>query len=233
MNSRWEGDMKAVARHKGDLAGPLVCRAKFLRFFPGGFSDPKYLKWERGYKSNAHERWAAELGRDSYRQLLVAGRYMEVAERAIAIEGRTNLLFSFEKMAIRDAVSSIQGACGFAVGLYAFLYGSGDGFNEWCGELAKLPRKKTRVLSWPVATVFPFLAMPERHVFLKPNVTRKAARVYGFDFRYTPTPAQVTYDSLLEFATTVRRDVKDLRPRDMIDIQSYLWVLGSEEYDEG
>jgi hypothetical protein len=225
--------MKAIAKRKRDLTAPLACRTKFLRFFPAGFNDPKYLEWERGYKSDAHERWAEELGRDSYRKLLVAGRYMEVAERAVAIEGRTNLLFSFEKMAIRDAVKSIQGACGFAVGLYEFLYGPGDGFNQWCAELAKLPRRKTRVLSWPVATVFPFIAMPERHVFLKPNVTRTAAMEYGFDFRYKPTPGRDTYASLLEFAETVRGDVEDLRPRDMIDIQSYLWVLGSDEYDEG
>jgi hypothetical protein len=56
---------------------------------------------------------------------------------------------------------------------------------------------------------------------------------YGFDFRYKPTPGRDTYASLLEFAETVRGDVEDLRPRDMIDIQSYLWVLGSDEYDEG
>jgi len=30
---------------------------------------------------------------------------------------------------------------------------------------------------------------------------------------------------------TVRRDLRDLRPRDMIDIQSFLWVQGSSEYD--
>jgi len=28
----------------------------------------------------------------------------------------------------------------------------------------------------------------------------------------------------------VRRDLKDLRPRDMIDLQSFLWVQGSDEY---
>ncbi len=42
-----------------------------------------------------------------------------------------------------------------------------------------------------------------------------------------------TYASLLEFAAVVRRDLRDLRPRDMIDIQSFIWVQGSDEYDEG
>jgi hypothetical protein len=223
--------MKAAAKHQQD-GHRVACRRKFLRFFPRGFGDPKYLEWERGYKWKAHERWVEELGRDPYRKLIVAGRYMEVAERAIAIEGRTNLLYSFEKMAIRDAVRSIQGACGLAVGLYEFLYGAEGSFDRWCAELDKLPRKQTRVLTWPVATVFPFIAMPEKHVFLKPNVTRKAAREYGFDFHYKTRPARDTYENLLEFADTVRRDLKELRPKDMIDIQSYLWVLGSDEYDE-
>jgi hypothetical protein len=35
-----------------------------------------------------------------------------------------------------------------------------------------------------------------------------------------------------EMAETVRRDVRDLRPRDMIDLQSFIWVQGSDEYEE-
>ena len=34
------------------------------------------------------------------------------------------------------------------------------------------------------------------------------------------------------FANKVRRDVRDMKPRDMIDIQSFLWVQGSDEYEE-
>jgi len=30
----------------------------------------------------------------------------------------------------------------------------------------------------------------------------------------------------------VRSEVADLRPRDMIDIQSFMWVLGSDEYKD-
>ena len=81
-------------------------------------------------------------------------------------------------------------------------------------------------------TGFPFIALPEEHVFLKPNVTRIAARVYGFDFHYRSRPSPDTYRSLLDFAARVARDVRDLRPRDMIDVQSFLWVQGSDEYAE-
>ncbi len=211
------------------------CRRKFLRFFPGGFLDETYLDWERNYKWEAHERWEQSLGRSAFRTALNEERYSEIAARAVQIESRTNLLFSFEKMALRDAVKSTEGARAFATGLYELLWGRGGEerkFEEWCSVVSGLPRKQTRVLTWPIVTVFGFLATPDRHIFLKPNVTKIAAREYGFEFAYESRPHWKTYASLLAFANRVRDDVRDMRPRDMIDIQSFIWVQGSDEYEE-
>ncbi len=136
-------------------------------------------------------------------------------------------------MAIRDAVKTTPGARPFAKGLFDYVYGDGDdraSFERWTGTVAELPRKKTRVLTWPVLTVFGFIARPDKHVFLKPNVTRNAAHAYRFPFEYRSQPSWDTYESLLDFASTVRRDLRDLRPRDLIDIQSFIWVQGSDEY---
>jgi hypothetical protein len=215
--------------------GALRCRRKFLRFFPKGFYDPKYVDWERGYKWEAHERWEEILGRETHRGLIQNQDFAEVARRAVTIESRTNLLFSFEKMALRDAVKPAAGARAFAEGLYDFLYGRGsleNRFEQWCSVVAELPRRQTRVLTWPLLTVFGFLAQPEVHFFLKPMVTRAAAREYGFDFQYRSRPNWETYANLLEFAEVTRSDLEELKPRDMIDIQSFLWVQGSDEYEE-
>ena len=117
--------------------------------------------------------------------------------------------------------------------LMLFLHGSGDvesRFERWCDVVGSLPRKQTRVLTWPIATVFGFIAQPKTHIFLKPNVTRVAAGKYGFVFRYASKPSWPVYASLIKFAGVVRRDLRDLRPRDMIDIQSFIWVQGSDEY---
>jgi hypothetical protein len=163
------------------------------------------------------------------------GRYAEICARAVRIESRTNLLFSFEKMALRDAVRSPAGARAFATALYELLHGRGGmepRFARWCEALAGLPRRQTRVLTWPLATVFAFIAQPEEHVFLKPRVTQAAAAEYGFDFAYRSRPNWATYESLLAFADRVRRDLRDLRPRDKIDLQSFIWVQGSDEYEE-
>ncbi len=215
--------------------GALRCRRKFLRFFPEGFFDETYYDWERGYKWRAHEQWQQALAPSEFRRLIHKGRFKEIAAHAVRIESRTNLLFSFEKMALRDAVRATPGARRFALGLYDLLHGRGADearFERWIAAVESLPRRQTRVLTWPLVTVFPFIAQPERYIFLKPNVTRLAARLYGFDFHYESRPNWRTYDSLLAFAATVRRDLRDLRPRDMIDLQSFLWVQGSEEYDQ-
>jgi hypothetical protein len=225
-------------RHRTPATRPALsrqvrqCRRKFLEYFPDGFRDAVYLETERAYKWEAHKAWESQLGRDAFAELMAEHAYREIAQRAVRIESRTNLLFSFEKMAVRDAVSG-DGARTFAEGLAQWLDGPGTKearFGAWTKAVAALPRRQTRVLTWPVATVFGFIARPRAHIFLKPTVTRRAAEAYGFPFQYSSTPNWETYASILAFARAVRRDMHDLYPRDMIDIQSFLWVQGSDEY---
>jgi hypothetical protein len=210
-------------------------RAKFLHYFPKGFRDPLYEDWERGYKWAAHARWAASLGQVAFRQLLNVEKHREIAAQAIAIEARTNLLFSFEKMALRDAVKPLSGARAFAQGLYDFLYGEGPlehRFNRWREVVARLPRRQTRVLTWPAITVFGFIAEPATHIFLKPMVTRRAAELLERPFGYRSQPNWETYAELLRLAREVREGLRALSPRDMIDVQSFLWIQGSDEYPD-
>jgi hypothetical protein len=235
MRSKPRSKPRPSLRSRAAGAGAARCRRKFLKYFPDGFQDEKYLAWERAYKQETHERWEAALSRDAWAGLLAEKRHVEVATRAVRIESRTHLLFSFEKMALRDAVRSPAGARRFAEGLFAFVHGPGDPvdrFDAWRDVVAGLPRRQTRVLTWPVLTVFAFIARPKEHVYLKPVVTRRAAEAYGFDFEYASRPEWPTYESLLRFARLVMRDQRDLGPRDFIDAQSFLWVMGSDEYPD-
>jgi hypothetical protein len=214
-------------------SGPEKCRRKFLKAFPRAFADETYLDWERNYKWSAHRRWLAVLDKRLFTELIAEGSYTEIAQRAVAVEGPTNLIFSYEKMALRDAVRSAHGAEQFAKGLYAFLHGNGPArarFDAWRDVVSALPRKQSRVLTWPILTVFGFIAQPRRHIYLKPTVMRRAAEAYGFPFKYHSKPNWATYESVLAFASRVSEDLVDWSPRDMIDIQSFLWVQGSEEY---
>jgi hypothetical protein len=213
--------------------GPARCRRKFLSYFPDGFRDQTYLDWEREYKWQAHRAWHGQLAPETMQELITIGAATELAARAVRIESRTNLLFSFEKMALRDAVRTPRGAAMFAEGLFHFLHDEASletRFEHWIATVAALPRRQTRVLTWPLATVFGFIAQPRIHLFLKPNVTRIAAQRYGFAFPYESKPSWRVYQALLAFGARVRADLRDLKPRDQIDVQSFIWVQGSEEY---
>src|SRR5512138_646059 len=135
-----------------DRRGALRCRRQFLRFYPRGFRDEDYVDAERDYKWQSHLRWREALGRSEFSALLQAGRHSEIAARAVRIEQRSlySMLFSFEKMALRDAVKSGQGARRFAEGLFEYLHGAGElqpRFETWVEAVASLPRKQTRVLT--------------------------------------------------------------------------------------
>lgn len=217
--------------------GAALCRRKFELFYPDGFEDETYLVAERSHKERAHLEWESELGAASFRKLLARGEFRQLADTAVRIESRANLLFSFERMALRDAVKAPAGARLFATELYAFLYGHGSSqrrFNDWVEALSDLPQRKSRVLTWPVATVFGFIARPDRHLFFKPRSMRKAAHLYGYALGYGATPSWAQYQDLLTFAAVVRRDL-DRKPgfkaRDMIDLQSFMWVQGAAEYE--
>src|SRR3954468_8951347 len=73
------------------------CRRKFLDFFPEGFRDPPHIETERGYKWEAHRQWQAQVA-DQLGMLGLCADFADLAQRAVRIESRTNLLFSFEKM---------------------------------------------------------------------------------------------------------------------------------------
>ena len=209
------------------------CLRKFLKYFKKGYRDETYISWERDYKFQAHTQFTENLSREKYAALLKAGKYAEIALEVVRIESRTNLLFSFEKMALRDAIKLPHGARLFAEGLFRYVYGSDpvqDRFEYFVEVVRRLPHKQTRVLTWPLVTVFGFIGDPKQHIFLKPRVTQLAAEKYKFDFYYNSKPNWETYQSLLDFAEQVKKDTRHLKPRDYIDLQSFIWVMGSDEY---
>jgi len=217
-------NVKALAKH----------RKRFLKFFPKAFRDQQYIEWERTYKWDAHKLWNELLSQEQFKKLLHEREYSDIAARALRVESKCNFLFSFEKMALRDALRTANGAYIFSEGLYNLLHERGTRkvkFIEWIVAVSKLPRIKARVLSWPVLTFFPFIAQPNKYIILKPTAMITAARELGFDLDYSSKPSYRTYESLLEFAELTRIGIADLKPKDYHDIQSFLWAIGSSEYE--
>jgi hypothetical protein len=86
---------------------------------------------------------------------------------------------------------------------------------------------------WTVVTYLPFLWLPETQMFLKPELTKDFAAPVGHRFAsdYEPRLRLDVYRSLLDLVSKTEEELADLQPRDRIDIQSLIWVVG--DYKEG
>jgi hypothetical protein len=219
-----EINQRALAKHK----------KRFLRFFPNAFRDQRYIDWEEMYKMNAHHLWHELLDEETFRSLLRSRDHAEIAARALRVESKTNFLFSFEKIAFRDALKEPDGARTFAEGLFQLLHERGplkERFVQWIISVGDLPRKKSRVLSWPVLTLLPYIAQPKKHIIMKPTAMIKASAELGYALDYSSKPNFQTYERLLHLSELIKQELADLKPKNHMDTQAFLWVIGSSEYE--
>jgi hypothetical protein len=198
-------------------------RGGFLQKFPEGFYDEQYLAEERDYKVEAHELAQTELGQTELNTLIGANDHEEVCRRALRVVNKTNLIFPQEKMALRDGVKSSEGQSAFATALHGMLHGEGDlqaRFEVISSALSGIGAAK-----WPTVTYLPFIFDPVQHMFVKPMVTQRAAETSGFDIAYQPELNWHTYHRVLEFSRYLFDELEDQKPRDMIDVQSFIWCI--------
>jgi len=199
---------------------------RFLALFPKGFEDPVYLAEERDYKVAAHETFGRLLSREIRVELVREQRVGPMVDAALRIEGETNLISPFEKAALRDALQDQKASLDFFAALSALVDAPAPSealFRAYFKTVEALPVPRGRVFTWPIATLFPFLASPEVHMFVKPVVTRAAALRLDIDIGYESAPNWDTYAGVLKLAGTIKARLAHLGCRDMIDVQSFIY----------
>ena len=178
------------------------------------------MEGERTYKFDAK----SELDRAA--PLARAASGTGFSNDVLAAFQATNLLSPFEKMRVREV---LRGP-------------SAEAFVRSAAELAHAPAQNTlRTLEavlkpynsagWAVVTYLPFLWRPDRHMLLKPEVTRDFAARVGHSFAddYTPRLDISVYESLLDLTEATATALAGLAPRDNIDLQSFIWIVGKYE----
>jgi len=149
-------------------------------------------------------------------------------EAVLAVFRATNLLSPFEKTRLQEVLRG-RSADPFIRAAARFT------LNPTTAALLDMERalKPHDAAKWTVVTYLPFLWRPEAHMFLKPEVTKDfAARVgHRFASDYEPRLRLDVYQSLLDLASETEQELADLDPRDRIDVQSFIWVVGDYKQD--
>lgn len=212
-----------------------IAKERFLQLFPGGFVDPQYIgtvkEGERAYKDAAHEAYVEALGNGKLREALDAGDVEGVVRKALSVIGKVNLLSPFESVAIRDGLKDPGPAQAYFTALDNLLSQEAvrqDVFEAYVSALENLPHEKgkARIMTWPIATVLPFLAQPNKHMLLKPVISKNAADILGFNLWYEAAPNWQTYEAYLRMGDEYLRLLQPLKPHDLIDVQSFFYVIG-------
>ena len=206
-----------------DYVGFDGAMSRYLRYYPSGLRGTASTSSERAYKERAVEHLRSVV---SPAQAAEAddGLSAQVARGGI----QTNMLSPFEAARLRDTLLGAGGGQ-FLRGAASFFEGNYQGGAD-AMVLAVRPHGRA---SWPIITYLPFLWDFQRHMFLKPTVTTDFADRVGHDFahRYSPEPNADTYLALLDLTDRTRNAIAALEPRDNIDIQIFIWVVG--EYRAG
>jgi hypothetical protein len=194
-----------------------------LNEFPGGFYGEKFADYERDYKMNAHRLMTDLLNKDQLKVLLEKEDYDEICRRALKVVNSTNLIFPNEKMSLKDGLGSGEQKKRFASVLYDHLFGD-SGVPKRFDEMREF-LEEIKAAKWTVVSYFLFFMFPAQHMFIKPTITKNAADICAFDIHYRSDLNWTTYEAVLRFSRFLHEALVDLKPRDMIDVQSFMWCI--------
>ena len=203
----------------------------FLNRYPKGFYDSQYLKDERNYKYATHIYAAKLLSKKNLSMLLNKQDYSEICSRAKNIitykpQGthKMNMFHPIgELIPFQDVLKEVKNHESYAISLFDLLYGEDtleERFNRFCDMLASL-----KIDNWPLTTFFLYIMFPDQYMIIRPRPTKGAAELCGIDIMYKSETNFQTFNRVIEFSNYLKNELSQLKPRDMIDIQSFMWCI--------
>ena len=208
---------------------PMVTMAqaklRLLEVYPGGLHGEKMKVRERNYKdelSALANNWYAP---HTLQAALDEGRYADVLKLAhqLVKHAHNNFPATFEKMAFNDAMKAPTRLREFAEAFCAWVMPaqpSQQAFEAFATELDHMGCAK-----WPILTAYRFLLHSHDDVLIKPTNLANAAEVARFEINYRSDLNWQTYFSTMAFYRYIREQIADFDPKDMIDVQNFIWCI--------
>ncbi len=209
--------------------------AEVLQAYPGGFADPAYVgdgsgKRDRARNARAaHAEWRRAFGAGEGERLIGEGDVAELARRAIRVAAhvaRTPGVIDIDALA--EALEPGDVVKGYFEALFGVLATS-------TATRARIERAfaNSEALgiqpdaAWAMATLFPFLAAPERFVLVVPKLASAAAARLGCDARLKPSPNWATYAALHGLSAQLLEKLRPHGARDFIDVDCFLHLVAT------
>jgi hypothetical protein len=222
-------------------SAPLVAKwtysqalERFRKAFAGGFQDEQYALRERDWKWSRHEMWRDSVSPDGFRTLATASPEQATALIEQMIETESPMLHPRDEIVpLRDVIHQPEHAATYFTTLADLLEAPSltpDVFDNHLQALASLPAVGSgNLATWTIVTIIPYLVQPSRHMFLKPGRIDEATRRLGKNIHCSPTPTWDTYQRVLAFGNDLLEFLKPHGAQDMIDVQSFIWVITSPD----
>jgi hypothetical protein len=204
--------------------------ANFLETYPKGFTDPAYLgsggvRKERSARWRAaNAEWTELFGDGKGDRLLADGEYKDLTRKLLRVAAHvTKITGVIEQEVLEEALEPGDVANDFIEALFGYLSVPSPArarFEKLCAASNGLGAPSD--VSWPLATMFPFIAVPTRQMVLVPRSTTGAASRLGCDLQYQAAPSWATYVRLRDFSTRLLEKLQHSGAVDLIDVESFL-----------
>ena len=199
-----------------------------------GFDDPRFHESEIGYKQAAVELFAETLSEAIFADLIEQGDWEEIKKRLIAIGGKTNLLF---RGVPKSGDLSVLYGDGVDLSLlcpqiFELVYGDGE-TSERLEAYSLFTEQNELPNKWTFPTYLLFFAHPESEFFIKPSVAKWFLKFSGSTTKLGSKPVGAIYEEMKSLVGKLRASLpEEHEARDMIDLQSLIWVAKMQDIED-
>ena len=205
--------------------------ATFQERYPDGFYGDAQAESERNYKVAACEKFAELLNKSEFGRLLQDHDFEELVSRVALLVNATNFIQgSFEKPKLLDAIRANKEE--YLKSLYDCLWGEGEFGPRLQSFLETMEDLKLN--KWTYVSYFLFLSDSSRMMFVKPEMLKRSLEITKYPLYYDSKPSVDLYEEILKFSAWLKSNIAILKPRDMIDVHSFMWHMApTGKWSEG
>jgi hypothetical protein len=176
----------------------------------------------------AGEAWAKHLGNGAGEKLVEEGEVELLVKRALQVDKLIAPLLPSDEGVVATALADVDLARPYFAALTELLSVPSPGrarFEKLFSAARGLPIEPPQ--QWLMATLFPFVADPTRHVLMRPRATNLAAERIGCDIRHQPSPVWPTYSALRSFEVQLLERLAPEGAVDFADVEAFLHVIAA------